>query len=82
MSQMIMWVRALAEGPGMNLGDWCPVPITDPAGDYWASRLICSCEIAMGVFTLYFRRTREREKDRQRNREEDTEREGNRNSER
>jgi len=40
---MIMWVKALAEGPGMNLGDWCPVPITDPAGEYWASRLISSC---------------------------------------
>jgi len=48
MSRMIMWVRALAEGPRMNLGDWCPVPITDLAGEYWASRLICSCERAMG----------------------------------
>jgi len=47
---MITWGRTLAEGPGMNLDrdDWCPVPITDPDGEYWASRLMWSCERAMG----------------------------------
>jgi len=27
-------MRTLAEGPGMNLGDWCPVSITDPGGEF------------------------------------------------
>ena len=32
----------------MNLGDWCPVLITDPVGEYWGIRLMCFCERTMG----------------------------------
>ena len=48
MSLMISLIKSLAEGPGVTLGDRCPVSTTVPGGEFLANRVFCSRPRSIG----------------------------------